>query len=266
MAGCAGTDRPAPIREYQAAAPSKPAPALPAAPFGYYRIVPGDTLYKIAFEQGRDVQDLAEWNRLADPGQIRSGQLLRVLPPPTVSAPVVTRAVPSGPSIASRPLPPATAPPAAAPRQAIAPPATPAPAPAPAQKPLIPLDDEADPDTWSWPMKGNLLARFGDGLSKGIDIAGNRGTPVFAAASGQVVYAGSGLRGYGKLIIIRHGKNLLSAYAHNDHILVKEGESVKRGQTVAQVGDSDADRIKLHFEIRERGKPVDPLNYLPNAG
>lgn len=255
-------------------APGKPAPALPAAPSGHYRIVAGDTLYKIAFELGLDVQDLAEWNRLADPGRIRSGQLLRVVPPvpqplpPQPPQPVVTRPVLPGPSVASRPLPAAVQPPAPPP----APPPAAAPrrpeAPAPAASPRLPasVDDETDPDTWSWPMKGSLLARFGDGLSKGIDIAGNRGTPVFAAASGQVVYAGSGLRGYGKLIIIRHGKNLLSAYAHNDHILVKEGESVKRGQTVAQVGDSDADRVKLHFEIRERGKPVDPLNYLPNAG
>ncbi|PIV88835.1 MAG: hypothetical protein COW48_03860 [Hydrogenophilales bacterium CG17_big_fil_post_rev_8_21_14_2_50_63_12] len=126
--------------------------------------------------------------------------------------------------------------------------------------------DDAPPDTWSWPLRGPLLARFGEGLNKGIDIAGTRGMRVQAAAPGRVVYAGSGLRGYGKLIIIRHGKTLLSAYAHNARILVVEGQRVTRGQVVGEIGDSDAERVKLHFEIRELGKPVDPLNYLPNAG
>jgi lipoprotein NlpD len=108
-----------------------------------------------------------------------------------------------------------------------------------------------------------LLAHYGQELNKGIDIAGQRGEPVFAAATGRVVYAGSSLRGYGKLIIIRHGRTLLSAYAHNERLLVADGQQVIRGQSIALMGDSDADRIKLHFEIREFGKPVNPLNYLP---
>lgn len=122
---------------------------------------------------------------------------------------------------------------------------------------------ESPPDIWIWPSRGTLLTRFGEGISKGIDIGGPRGHAVQAAASGRVVYAGSGLRGYGKLIIIRHGKTLLSAYAHNARLLVVEGQTVARGQAIAEMGDSDSDRVKLHFEIREYGKPVDPLNYLP---
>lgn len=128
------------------------------------------------------------------------------------------------------------------------------------------MAEDAPPDIWSWPLRGPLLARFGDGLNKGVDIAGPRGMPVQAAAAGRIVYAGTGLRGYGKLIIIRHGKTLLSAYAHNARILVSEGQSVARGQAVGEIGDSDTDRVKLHFEIRELGRPVDPLIYLPNAG
>lgn len=129
-----------------------------------------------------------------------------------------------------------------------------------------PPSDEAPPDIWAWPLRGPLLARFGEDANKGIDIAGQRGRLVQAAANGRVVYAGSGLRGYGKLIIIRHGKTLLSAYAHHARLLVAEGDNVIRGQAVGEVGDTDADRVKLHFEIREMGKPVDPLSFLPSAG
>lgn len=219
---------------------------------GYYRILPGDTLYKIAFEHGQDPLDLAAWNSLADPDRIRSGDVLRVQPPPK---PVVaTRAVPATATVDSRPLAKST------------PGTTPAGKPEPTVPSPPAVAEDALPDTWSWPLRGPLLARFGEGLSKGIDIAGPRGMPVQAAAAGRVVYAGSGLRGYGKLIIIRHGKTLLSAYAHNARILVSEGQNVVRGQAVGEIGDSDSDRVKLHFEIRERGSPVDPLIYLPNAG
>ena len=239
FAGCASTRSPAPIHERPHAAPDKVAAskALPPVAPGYYRILPGDTLYKIAFEHGQDSLDLAAWNNLANPGLIRSGDILRVVPPwPAVAAKAQAKPAPAG----SPTAPPVVGQPAAA--------------------------DDAAPDIWSWPLRGAILARFGEGLNKGIDIAGQRGMLVQAAASGRVVYAGSGLRGYGKLIIIRHGKTLLSAYAHNARILVKEGQQVTRGQAVGEIGDSDAERVKLHFEIREFGKPVDPMNYLPNAG
>jgi lipoprotein NlpD len=228
--GCASTHSPAPIRES-----SYGKKHLPPAPAGYYRIQYGDTLFKIAFEYGLDYRDLSAWNKLTDPAHIRSGDLLRLTAPNPV---VTTAAIPDKPIVISRAIKPDSVFPAE-------------------------LTDEVAPESWIWPSRGVLLARFGDSLSKGIDIAGVRGQMVQAAAHGRVVYAGSGLRGYGKLIIIRHNKTLLSAYAHNARILVTEGQNVASGQPVAEMGDTDSDRVKLHFEIREYGKPVDPLNYLP---
>jgi lipoprotein NlpD len=231
FAGCASTHNPAPVRE--TSQPNKP--VLPA-PTGFYRIQSGDTLFKIAFEFGLDFRDLAAWNNLPDPTHIRSGDLLRLSPP---KAEVTIAAIQNKPTVLARTNKPS---------------------------PVLPVDEasnEAVPEVWTWPSRGALLMRFADGISKGIDIGGARGNPVLAAASGKVVYAGSGLRGYGKLIIIRHGKTLLSAYAHNARILVNEGQNVTRRQPVAEMGDTDSDRVKLHFEIREYGKPVDPLNYLP---
>jgi lipoprotein NlpD len=126
--------------------------------------------------------------------------------------------------------------------------------------------DDDDRLDWLWPAKGRVIAGFSDSANlKGIDIAGTAGEPVLAAAPGRVVYAGSGLRGYGKLVIIKHNKTYLSAYAHNREILVKEGQQVQRGQKIAEMGNSDADQVKLHFEIRRLGKPMDPARYLPPA-
>ncbi len=216
-----------------------PAPSrtFPPAPRGFYRVQAGDTLYQIAFAHGLDFQDLAAWNRFDDPDHILAGSTLRLSAP---KSPVAVARLPARPSVHVQSIPPQPT-------------------------PLSELSDEI-PDLWTWPSKGDVLTRFGDGLSKGIDIAGRRGQIVLAAARGRVVYAGSGLRGYGKLIIIRHGRTLLSAYAHNDRILVNEGQEVARGQAIGEMGDTDADRIKLHFEIRAHGKPVDPMQYLPNAG
>ena len=118
---------------------------------------------------------------------------------------------------------------------------------------------------WQWPASGKIDALFQSGTTqnKGIDLVGKLGEPVLAAAAGQVVYAGSGLSGYGKLLIIKHNEALLSAYAHNNELLVKEGDFVKGGQRIADMGSSGTDRVKLHFEIRSDGNPVDPLKYLP---
>ncbi len=116
---------------------------------------------------------------------------------------------------------------------------------------------------WQWPAPGKVLETFDETRNKGIDIAGNDGDPVSAAADGEVVYVGSALRGYGNLVIVKHNEEFISAYAHNRQILVKQGQAVKRGQRIAEFGRSDADRVKLHFEIRRQGKPVDPLRYLP---
>ncbi|MBC7859342.1 MAG: peptidoglycan DD-metalloendopeptidase family protein, partial [Burkholderiaceae bacterium] len=123
---------------------------------------------------------------------------------------------------------------------------------------------EEDRLTWIWPSDGKVVATFDEGKNKGIDIAGKAGQSVLAAGAGKVMYAGSGIRGYGNLVIVKHSNNLLSAYAHNRSILVKEGQSVNRGQTIAEMGDSDTDAVKLHFEIRQQGKPVDPSKFLPN--
>ncbi len=131
-----------------------------------------------------------------------------------------------------------------------------------AEKPAAPGDDEAV--DWGWPAQGKVLAGFNEsGGSKGLDIGGNQGQPVLAAGAGKVVYSGAGLRGYGKLVIIKHNKTYLSAYAHNSQVLVKEGQEVTKGQKIAEMGSTDADRVKLHFEIRRLGKPTDPGKYLP---
>jgi lipoprotein NlpD len=233
LGGCGHTRYPAPVREVG----KTPRVAAKPAPPGHYRVEAGDTLCKIAFEHGLDVESLAEWNGLSDPNQIQAGALLRLTPP--------------RPQGATKPL---SAPPRGMPRALPGQPTQPGSA--------LPLQD-GPPDGWAWPVRGELLASYGNGLSKGIDIAGVRGQQVRAAAAGRVAYVGSGLRGYGKLIIIRHGKTLLSAYAHNARILVHEGQEVAKGQVIAEMGDTDTDRVKLHFEIREYGKPVDPLNYLP---
>ncbi|HSD60409.1 MAG TPA: peptidoglycan DD-metalloendopeptidase family protein, partial [Burkholderiales bacterium] len=131
--------------------------------------------------------------------------------------------------------------------------------------PSQPSDESGQEDAVDWilPTQGKLISGFSE-ATKGVDISGRQGQPVLASAAGKVVYSGSGLRGYGKLIIIKHNKTFLSAYAHNDQLLVKEGQTVSKGQKIAEMGSSDADRVKLHFEIRRFGKPVDPLKYLPD--
>ncbi len=142
----------------------------------------------------------------------------------------------------------------------------PAPAAAPRQEPAGKADaaaDEEDKVDWGWPAQGKIIAGFSEASNKGLDIAGKLGDPVIASAPGRVVYSGSGLRGYGKLVIIKHNKTYLSAYAHNKDILVKEGQSVVKGQKIAEVGNTDSDMPMLHFEIRKLGKPVDPSKYLP---
>ena len=142
-----------------------------------------------------------------------------------------------------------------------------APAAAPTPAPVEPppsggFTGDEEVSGWGWPPQGKVIARFTDS-NKGLDIGGKTGQPVSAAAKGKVVYSGSGLRGYGKLVIIKHDATFLSAYAHNNNILVKEGQSVTRGQKIAEMGSTDADRVKLHFEVRRNGKTVNPLNYLP---
>lgn len=210
---------------------------------GYYTVKPGDTLLKISLEHGQSFHDLANWNQLANPNVIEVGQVLRVIPPE--SGDVVIKPVPK-PVVATAPVDqPAAAAPAVA-------------------APAAPSGAVVEPVTnWIWPANGTILAGFDEVKNKGIDLAGRAGDPVLAVADGRVVYVGAGLRGYGNLIILKHDNVFLTAYAHNRTLLVKEDQSVIKGQKIAEMGDSDTDRVKLHFEVRRQGKPVDPLKHLP---
>lgn len=216
---------------------------------GYYAVRPGDTLRRIGAETGQSWQNIVRWNNLENPDRIEVGQVLRVIPPSATadSSGAVTRPV----------TPPAVVVPGSNGTTAAAP-SSPVPAPA------RPAASGGDEDVgWIWPSSGTLIAGFDEAKNKGLDIGGKAGDSVLAAADGRVVYAGAGLRGYGNLIILKHNNTYLTAYAHNQTLLVKEDQSVQRGQKIAEMGSSDADRVKLHFEIRRQGKPVDPSRYLP---
>ncbi|WP_238342795.1 peptidoglycan DD-metalloendopeptidase family protein [Polaromonas vacuolata] len=224
---------------------------------GYYTIRPGDTLIRIGLDSGHNWRDIARWNNLENPNQIEVGQVVRLSPPSSdavtasstkpVSSPVASTAM------TSKALPPA---------QPASGPVAPTTAAAPASNSSTPTggDDEL---AWIWPAKGTVLAGFDESKNKGLDIGGNAGDAVIASADGRVVYSGAGLRGYGNLIILKHNNTYLTAYAHNQTLLVKEDQNVKKGQKIAEMGSSDSDRVKLHFELRRQGKPVDPAKYLP---
>lgn len=225
---------------------------------GYYTVKPGETLIRIGLETGQNWKDIAAWNNLEQPNQISVGQVLRVVPPTAAlaaaaSAPesngVVTRPVGSG-SIASTQVQPGQTSAAARPAEPVA---TSTAATAATESGL----------SWIWPVPGPVIAGFDEVKNKGLDLGGTAGEPVLAAADGRVVYVGAGLRGYGNLIILKHNNTYLTAYAHNKTLLVKEDQAVRKGQKIAEMGNSDADRVKLHFEVRRQGKPVDPLKYLP---
>jgi lipoprotein NlpD len=265
LTGCASQHGPAPVVDGRGVgATAKPAPvaapaartAAPAVADGQYLVKKGDTLYSIALEHGADYRELAQWNGLDDPTRIRVGQLLQVRPPePAAGAPVVGRIGSRGveshaldtPQPLAKPLPPV----AVAPAVATAPAALPPVAKDPAGSEFI------------WPAKGKILARFAEPRSKGIDIDGKPGEPIVAAAAGRVTYTGSGIPGLGKLVVIRHDNGFITVYAHNRDILVKEQQTVSRGQKIAELGSSDSDRPKLHFQIRKGSAAVDPLRYLP---
>lgn len=279
-AGCAGRrladPAPVEVRGTQGTATSAPAAAvvrpMPGAENagkpGYYTVQAGDTLFRIALDSGQTWRDLQAWNNLANPNVIEVGQVLRVIPPaPASTAPVVAASPVSGTgvttvpvtttAVVSRPLTAtgtgtstgtATA---AAPAPAAAPAAPPAPA------------ASADAVDFVWPAQGAVIAAFDEAKNKGVSIGGKIGDPVLAAADGRVVYAGAGLRGYGNLIILKHNNTFLTAYAHNQSLLVREDQTVRQGQRIAEMGSSDTDRVKLHFEVRRNGKPVDPVAYLP---
>ena len=220
---------------------------------GYYSVRPGDTLTKIALDHGQAWRDIAKWNGLENPNMIEVDQVLRVAPPLMEAAanrqtkPVMAQnQVPPSSATNNTPTPTATSA-----STSNTPSAFP------------PANASDDGMAFAWPHPGPVLAGFDEAKNKGLDFAGKAGDPVLAAGDGKVVYAGSGLRGYGNLVILKHNNTYLTAYAHNQTLLVKEDQNVTKGQRIADMGSSDSDRVKLHFEIRKQGKPVDPAKLLP---
>ncbi|MFA7606068.1 MAG: peptidoglycan DD-metalloendopeptidase family protein [Rhodocyclaceae bacterium] len=283
LAGCTA-NTPAPIRS-STATPAGTVQTQPAQVRGAreHVVQPGDTLMGIGRLYGQHPSDLARWNGLSNPHQINVGQRLVVAPPGStgggsmgssvepvaVAQPV--QVIPVAPDVSPvTPVPVKQTPQggkqpyndqawAAVRPGAMSPPPTPVPTTPPATTATTAPKSSA----WIWPASGRLIAGFNEASNKGVDIGGNPGDPVVASAGGKVVYSGSGLRGYGKLVIIKHDENYLTAYAHNRELLVKEGDSVTQGQKIAELGSTDADKPKLHFEIRRQGRPVDPMSYLP---
>lgn len=200
----------------------------------YYIVQKGDTLYAIAWRYRVNAKSIARWNNLKDPYVIKPGQRLRLGYSRSNKTKSTTKKSSNSAASSSKKSAPSST--------------------------KLPIAKA--PGSWSWPVKGRLISKYSADRN-GIDIAANNGTPVKAAASGQVVYAGNGLRGYGNLIIIKHNATYFSAYAHSRKLLVAEGHRVKRGQKIAEVGSTGTNRDKLHFEIRKNGDSVDPLRYLP---
>jgi lipoprotein NlpD len=285
LSACSTNHRQAPVVERTPAPqfrPATPAPQPAKEDRNSYTVQKGDTLLAIALDHGQNYRDLVLWNNLSDPNDIKTGQVLRVTQPAQLAQATQTTPIAMPPETRQPAVPRKTAPRVDKTRYtdtAVADAqkgegngrADPAPAalaaPAPAVAALVPgatvtaTDD--DKLSWMWPSDGRIVATFDEGKNKGIDIAGRAGQHVMAAGAGKVMYAGSGIRGYGNLVIVKHSNSLLSAYAHNRSIVVKEGQSVNKGQVIAEMGDSDADSVKLHFEIRQQGKPVDPSKFLP---
>ncbi|CCD29486.1 Putative outer membrane metallopeptidase lipoprotein nlpD; LysM Peptidoglycan-binding domain [Candidatus Glomeribacter gigasporarum BEG34] len=244
-------------------------PVLQTVPPGYYRVQPGDTLYRIALDHGQHYLDVARWNHLPNPDQIEVNQLLRVVPPADeANAPAQTSIADADRAAAqTQPLNGVSAAPGTP--LTLSSPAQPGPeaarADAPAERPQTQPSAPAAPGgiALAWPVRGPVLESFDQTKNKGINIGGEAGAPIQASAAGRVVYAGNGLRGYGHLIIVKHNATFLTAYAHNRKLFARENETVAQGQKIAEMGDSDANRVMLHFEVRKQGKPVDPLLYLP---
>jgi lipoprotein NlpD len=260
--GCTQSRGPAPVEDRRptrvptpaAKPPAAKAPVTGGAPVAtadaFYTVKRGDTLYSIALEHGADYREVAQWNSLEDPSKLSVGQVLRVTAPAQPPGVQVGSAPPGAGRIESRPL-------GSGPQQQ-------------PQKPVVAAREEprlldAQPLQFAWPAKGKVLAGFAEPRRKGIDIDGKPGDPVNAAAAGRVTYVGSGIPGLGKLVVIRHDQGFITVYAHNKDILVKEQQTVTRGQKIAELGSSDSDRPKLHFQIRKGAAAVDPLLYLPKS-
>jgi len=281
LSACSTETRVAPVidRPTSSVPISRPRPASPPPAevrsdiAGTYTVRRGDTLLRIALDHGQNYRDLVIWNNLSDADDIKVGQVLKVAPAERSASAVVTSPIA---------MPGADKP--AAPPKKTEPRGDKKPYSdstlAGAQKDDNPKAEKvaangivagstvtASDDeklSWMWPSDGRIVATFDEGKNKGIDISGKLGQQVMAAGSGKVMYAGSGIRGYGNLVIVKHSNSLLSAYAHNRTIVVKEGQNVTKGQVIAEMGNSDTDTVKLHFEIRQQGKPVDPAKFLPS--
>lgn len=265
LAGCKSSSHVAPIDQLD---------QPPGIKLHYHTISRGDTLYSIAWRYGLDYRSLASLNGIGPPYTIYAGRKLKVseggsdLSPGTgyvgegtqvmAVQDATTGVTEVGGGVTEVAPVTETAPPEESPAES-------APAVVQERQPAPARTGTAPPGQWLWPAKGRVISRFvaDDPLRKGIDIEGALGQPVVASSGGQVVYAGSGLTGYGQLVIVKHNEQFLSAYAHNSKLLVKEGDAVKAGQSIAEIGSSGTDRNKLHFEIRSAGRPVDPLDYLP---
>lgn len=218
------------------------------APDGHYRVRSGDTLYSIALRHDLDYRRLARWNNIGSNYLIRPGQVLRLSPPQGSRGQTqVARAPPSNAGRSADPAPATSN--------------APRPRPPPSTEPGLPAFNQR----WQWPVQGAITRRFAPPDSKGINIGAAQGTEVRAAAPGRVVYSGSALKGYGELIIIKHDDTYLSAYGYNSRRHAQEGDTVKAGQVIAEVGMGPARRSLLHFEIRKAGRPVDPLRLLPRS-
>jgi lipoprotein NlpD len=252
-AGCASRRAPAPVVDARAPKPAAAKPAATPAPQisqDFYTVRRGDTLYSIALEHGVDYREMAQWNNLDDPTKLRIGQPLRVKSLESERQAQIGSARIAG-RLESRPLD-----------------SLPQPAPPPAQviqREEAPQVISAPFSQFMWPAKGKILAEFAEPRRKGIDIDGRPGDPVVAAAAGRVTYIGTGIPGMGKLVVIKHDNGFITVYAHNRDIIVKEQQAVARGQKIAEIGSTDSERPKLHFQIRKGAAAVDPLLYLPKS-
>ena len=235
--GCSTTPRAKPATVVDRSGGISSSATSEATPPGYYRVKRGDTLARIALDNGQSPRDIAQWNNLSNPNLIEVDDLILVRPPANSKMTVKPISKTAGDT------PKTDAPKVDASKE-------------------TPKEIVAEPGIrLSWPAKGKVTDDFSE-KTKGIDIAGKLGEPVTAASEGKVVYAGNSLRGYGNLVIIKHDNTYLTAYAHNRTLLVKEGDSVKKGQKIAEMGDTDATSVKLHFELRVNGKPVNPTPYI----
>ena len=269
--------------------PVKPATLTASDVRNTYVVKKGDTLYRIALDHGQSYSDIVAWNNLKNPNDIKVDQVLRVAPSDgNANGAVQTASVSTSAAVEVRNL--STVNPST---NKVSPKGDKHPY---SEANLIELQkndgaaavvssvvvkpetqitvkttetispqviNEQDVVEWIWPTEGKVIGSFDDSKNKGFDISGKLGQDIFAASAGKVMYEGSGIRGYGNLVIIKHTNALLSAYAHNKVNLVKEGQTINKGQKIAEMGNSDSDVVKLHFEIRQQGKPVDPSKFLP---